>query len=218
MEDFLERCQRAVLEGDADLAYSLASEAAEQDMEILEVIENGFVRGVREVGRLWEEGSYFLPELVMGAEAVKKALSVLEPLLSERQISRGSRGIGVIGTVEGDIHDIGKTLVGTMLSASGFEIHDLGTDVSPDRFISEARTRGADFIGASALLTTTMQMQRSLIEALEQRGERKRYRVVLGGAPCSAEWAESIGADGYAKDAVSAVELVDRLLRGDQEV
>jgi len=212
MREFLEKCRESVLEGDSDRAFSLASRAVDENMEILKVVDEGFVRGIREVGRLWEEGEYFLPELVMGAEAVKKALSVLEPVLASRQMSRDVKGRGVIGTVEGDIHDIGKTLVGTMLSASGFEIRDLGTDVPPGRFIDEAERMNADFIGASALLTTTMQMQKELIEVLSELGKREKYRVILGGAPCSADWAESVGADGYARDAVAAVDLVDRLL------
>lgn len=214
-EDFYNNCEEAVLAGDADLAEKLAEEAVSGKKPILEVIENGFVRGIRKVGRLWEEGTYFLPELVMGAEAVKKALAVLEPVLARQQEARKVKGVVVMGTVEGDIHDIGKTLVSTMLSASGFDVYDLGTDVSTDRFIEEAENREADLIGASALLTTTMQTQKKLIEVLSERGERERYGVILGGAPCSREWAKEIGADGYAKDAVAAVDLVEELLGGD---
>ncbi|MBD3180584.1 MAG: dimethylamine corrinoid protein 3 [Candidatus Latescibacteria bacterium] len=214
MDQFLKKCEDSVLAGDADTAFALASEAIGGEIDILQVIESGFVSGIREVGRLWEEGEYFLPELVMGAEAVKKALSVLEPALAGQELSREVRGVGVIGTVQGDIHDIGKTLVGTMLSASGFEVYDLGTDVSPARFISEAEAREADFIGASALLTTTMPGQRALIEMLAQKGCREDFLVVVGGAPCSEDWAESIGAAGYATDAVAAVELIGRLLDG----
>ena len=214
MNDFLENCQSAVLKGDAEGALSLANTAVEEGMDILEVIDEGFVRGIREVGRLWDEGEYFLPELVMGAEAVKKALSVLEPVLAGRKMSREVRGVGVMGTVQGDIHDIGKTLVSTILSASGYSVFDLGTDVPPEKFILEAEARGADFIGASALLTTTMQAQKELVDLLCQRGEREKYLVIVGGAPCSSEWAEASGADGYARDAVAAVELVERLLAG----
>ena len=214
MNDFLENCQNAVLKGDADRALSLSHTAVEEEMDILEVIDEGFVRGIREVGKLWEEGEYFLPELVMGAEAVKKALAVLEPVLAGHKMSREVKGVGVIGTVEGDIHDIGKTLVSTMLSASGFRVYDLGTDVPPEKFINEAESRGAHFIGASALLTTTMQAQRELVELLSERGEREKYLVIVGGAPCSAEWAETVGADGYARDAVAAVDLVEKLLSG----
>ncbi len=214
MKDFLNNCREAVLEGNAERALSLANSAVEEGMDILEVIDEGFVRGIKEVGKLWERGEYFLPELVMGAEAVKRALSVLEPVLAGRKMSREVKGVGVIGTVEGDIHDIGKTLVSTMLSASGFGVYDLGTDVPPERFISEAEARGADFIGASALLTTTMQVQRELVELLSERGQREKYLVIVGGAPCSAEWAETVGADGYARDAVAAVELAEKLLSG----
>jgi corrinoid protein of di/trimethylamine methyltransferase len=212
MEDFLKECEQAVLEGDAERAAELASRVVEGEGDIMEAIEEGFVPGIREVGRLWSEGKYFLPELVMGAEAVKKALSILEPALAAGKMARKTRGIGILGTVEGDIHDIGKTLVSTMLSARGYEVHDLGTDVPAGRFVEEAQERGADFIGASALLTTTMTAQKGIIELLESRGEREKCLVIVGGAPCSGDWAESIGADGYAADAVSAVALLERLL------
>jgi corrinoid protein of di/trimethylamine methyltransferase len=211
MEDFLKRCAQSVLDGDADKAETLAGEALKKKYQVLEVIENGFVAGIREVGRLWEEGTMFLPELVMGAEAMKKAMAVLQPAL-EGGGAGSSLGHVVIGTIEGDIHDIGKTLVATMLSANGFEITDLGADVPAGRFVEEAVEKGAGCIAISALLTTTMHGQRKVIEELESRKVRGKVRVLVGGAPCNDAWAKEIGADGYAGDAVAAVQLAKRLV------
>lgn len=212
MDDFLSKCHDAVVSGDSEAAEMLAQEAIGNEAPLLDVIEEGFVKGIREVGRLWEEGTYFLPELVMGAEAVKKAMSILNPALAARQVERTAKGVIVIGTVQGDIHDIGKTLVATMLSASGFEVHDLGTDITPERFVEEAEAKNADIIGASALLTTTMRVQERIVLELEERGSRKSVMFIVGGAPCSLSWAEEIGADGYARDAVTAVGLAEKLV------
>ena len=205
---FYEKCRKAVIEGDSDLALKLATEAIDKNKPVLDVIEKGFVKGIEEVGRLWEDGTFFLPELVMGAEAVKKALSLLNPILSDQQTKGFEKGKVVID-------DIGKTLVATMLSASGFEVYDLGYDVGVDSFIEGADKWGVNCIASSALLTTTMQKQRGIIEKLKERGIRNKYTVIVGGAPCSRKWADEIGADGYAKDAVSAVALVGKLISGD---
>jgi corrinoid protein of di/trimethylamine methyltransferase len=210
MEDFLKKCAEAIVAGDSDGAEKLAGEAVGGGMPPLEVIENGFVKGIREVGRLWEEGEMFLPELVMGAEAMKKAMTVLQPLL-EKGEARETLGRVVIGTIEGDIHDIGKTLVATMLSANGFAVTDLGADVPVARFIDEAAEKEADCIAISALLTTTMNGQKRVIEELAKRSMREKVKVMVGGAPCSEAWADEVGADGYAGDAVSAVALAKGL-------
>ncbi|HER42932.1 MAG TPA: dimethylamine corrinoid protein 3 [Candidatus Eisenbacteria bacterium] len=212
MEDFLKRCARAVEDGDSGAAETLASRALEEAYPLLEVIEKGFVAGIREVGRLWEEGTIFLPELVMGAEAMKKAMALLQPALEKAGGGGSSLGRVVIGTIEGDIHDIGKTLVATILSANGFEITDLGADVPAGRFVDEAVETGAGCIAISALLTTTMHGQRKVIEELESRNVRDTVRVLVGGAPCNDAWAKEIGADGYAGDAVAAVQLAKRLV------
>jgi corrinoid protein of di/trimethylamine methyltransferase len=211
MKAFLERCIQSVQDGDAELAAGLAREALEGGYSPLEVIENGFVKGIREVGRLWEEGILFLPELVMSAEAMKLALSLLRPALAQGT-RLNTRGHVVIGTIEGDIHDIGKSLVATMLEANGFRITDLGADVPVGRFVDEVEAGDADCLAISALLTTTMSGQRRVIEELQQRGLRLRVKVLVGGAPCSHEWAQQIGADGYAGDAVAAVILAQELL------
>jgi trimethylamine corrinoid protein len=212
MEAFLKDCMQSVLDGDGDKAEKLAKEALDKKISPLEAIDKGFVRGIREIGRLWEEGTLFLPELVMGAEAMKRAMAALQPALAKGGERPASLGHVVIGTIEGDIHDIGKTLVATMLSANGFEITDLGADVPVSRFIDEAEKRGAACIAISALLTTTMMGQRRLVEELGKRSLRNTVKVMVGGAPCSEEWAREIGADGYAGDAVAAVALAHRLV------
>jgi corrinoid protein of di/trimethylamine methyltransferase len=205
MKEHLESCRQSIIDGDAVKSEELAKLTLEKGMNVLEVIENGFVSGIREVGRLWEEGELFLPELVIGADAMKKAMDVLQPSLEGGQ-GKASLGHVVIGTIEGDIHDIGKTLVATMLAANGFEVTDLGADVPVAKFVETAEEKGADWIAISALLTTTMAGQKKVIEQLAAKS-LGNIRVMVGGAPCSSEWAAEIGADGYAGDAVAAVAL-----------
>jgi corrinoid protein of di/trimethylamine methyltransferase len=212
MQAFLDGCAKSVLEGDADAAEKLAREALAKKYAPLDVIEKGFVKGIKEVGRLWEEGTLFLPELVMGAEAMKRAMAVLQPSLAKAGSRPKSLGHVVIGTIEGDIHDIGKTLVATMLSANGFEITDLGADVPAAKFVDEAAARGAGCIAISALLTTTMSGQKRVVDELKKRSLGGTVKVMVGGAPCSDEWAREIGADGYAGDAVAAVALAQSLM------
>jgi len=212
MEEFLKDCAQAVIDGDGDRSAELAQNALDDGLAPLEVIEKGFVKGIREVGRLWEEGELFLPELVMGAEAMKAAMAILEPSLKGAGDAHGAAGHVVIGTIEGDIHDIGKTLVATMLSANGFEITDLGADVPVSRFVEEAEAKNAQCIAISALLTTTMNGQKKVIEKLGKESPGSKIKVIVGGAPCSEEWAKDIGADGYAGDAVAAVSLVKSLI------
>lgn len=208
-EDLLAAMQKAVLDGDEAAAADLAGRALEAKMKPLEAIEHGFVKGIREAGDLWEEGEFFLPELVTAAQAMKAAMAILGPALGGGASSE-SRGKVVIGTVHGDIHDIGKRLVGTMLAANGFEVVDEGADVPVDRFVARAEEIDADLVCASALLTTTMTVQRDLVSAVKQAG--LKALVMVGGAPVSQAWADEIGADGFADNAVSAVEVAGRLL------
>jgi trimethylamine corrinoid protein len=210
--ELLAAMRRAVLDGDEAAAAELARDALAAELDPLEAIELGFVHGIRRAGELWEEGEYFLPELVTAAQAMQAAMAVLRPALAESG-SGSSRGRVVIGTVHGDIHDIGKTLVGTLLSANGFEVSDEGSDVPVERFVERAREVDADLVGASALLTTTMTVQRDLVAALREAG--LRARVLVGGAPVTREWMEQIGADGFADSAVGAVEEAVRLTGGD---
>ena len=211
MLNMFEECTEAILVGNRTQAEELARRAIAEGVDPLTVIERGFVPGLREAGRRWEEGELFLPELVLAAEAMKAASTILQPALSEHGRNQATRGRVVIGTIEGDIHDIGKTLVATMFSANGYDIRDLGADVPAVRFVAEAESFAANFICISALLTTTMAGQKRVLELLHERALRGRYRVLVGGAPCSAKWAAQIGADGYAGDAISAVQLANSL-------
>jgi len=205
------KMSEAIVAGDRAAATTLAEDAVRGDLDLLEVIEQGYVPGIQKVGDLWEEGEYFLPELISSAEAMKAAMAVLDPELKRRSLSSHMGGRVVIGTVEGDIHDIGKNLVASMLQAGGFEVYDLGADVKLERFIEKAEEVGAGMICLSALLTTTMTNQRRLLGLLKDRGLRDKYKVLVGGAPASRKWAEEIGADGYAENAVAAVKLAKSL-------
>ena len=209
--EVLEGLRQAVLDGDDQAAVRLALAAIDGGLAPLAAVEQGLVPGIRKAGELWEEGEFFLPELVSAAQAMKAAMDVLQPALAA---GGGARTVGrvVIGTVEGDIHDIGKTLVGTMLSANGFSVSDEGADVAVERFVTRAREVDADLVCASALLTTTMAVQRDLVDAVRRAG--LRARVMVGGAPASEEWARRIGADGYADNAVAAVAVARRLVSG----
>jgi len=198
---------KAIVDGDGVRAGRLAGEALGAGLDPSEVIEMGYVPGLRRVGELWEAGEYFLPELIASAEAMKAAMAVLEPGLRHSGGRAATGGKVVIGTIEGDIHDIGKNLVAAMLQAGGFEVFDLGADVKLGSFIDKAEAVGADFICASALLTTTMANQKRLVALLRERKLRDKYMVIVGGAPASRKWAEEAGADGYAENAVAAVKL-----------
>jgi corrinoid protein of di/trimethylamine methyltransferase len=167
---------------------------------------------MRTVGDKFSCGEYFIPHLVLAGRAMQASMRVLEPEIKRRGQAARKAGTVVIGTVHGDIHEIGKSLVGIMLTANGFEVHDLGVDVPPAKFVATARETGAQIIGLSALLTTTMVVQRKVIEALEAEGLRSKVRVIVGGAPVSQSWAEEIGADGYAEDSTGAVDLARRLV------
>lgn len=211
MKEFLSQCEKAVLDGDREAASRLAGEALANGYDILGVIEDGFSVGVRAAGTLWEKGEYFLPELAFSAEAMKAAMAVLQPVLLEAE-GAGNKARVLIGTVQGDIHDIGKSLVTTMLLANNYEVIDLGANVPHEKFIEEVAARKPDFLGMSALLTTTMSGQAAVISLLAERGLREGVKVLIGGAPTSEEWCKEIGADGYAGSAVAAVRLVDALL------
>jgi corrinoid protein of di/trimethylamine methyltransferase len=201
-----------VIEGEEELAVSLTRQALEQGLSPLEIIEKGLAPGIEVVGEKFSCGEYFLPHLVMAGNTMKAALTWLEPALKASGMTRETLGTVVLGTVAGDIHEIGKSLVGTMLTASGFVVHDLGVDVPVSKFIATVRETGADLLGLSALLTTTMGVQRKVIEELTEAGLRDRVKVMVGGAPVSGQWAQEIGADGYAEDAAGAVALARQLV------
>ena len=211
-EQLFEAMAQSIIDGESEEAERLALQAIELGIDPLEAINKGFVVGVDHVGALFSNGDAFLPELVMAGEAMKTAVSVLEPEMTKQGTARKMLGTVVIGTIEGDIHDIGKTLVGTMLAASGFKVFDLGVDVPIMKLVETARNENADIIGASALLTTTMVKQRDLVEAVEDMGLRPKVKVIVGGAPVTRDWANEIGADGFSEDAVGAVALAKQLM------
>jgi corrinoid protein of di/trimethylamine methyltransferase len=204
--------RQSIIDGAPDLAANLAKQALEQGMPPLDAIDQGFVPGMSEVGEQFAQHKLFLPDMLASAEAMKAAMGVLEPELKRRGGERPMAGTVVLGTAKGDIHEIGKTLVGTLLTAHGFRVFDLGVDVTGERFAAKAREVAADVVGVSALLTTTMRGQKSVVEALDREGLRPQVKIIVGGAPVTRRWAEEIGADGYGKDALSAVTLVKSLL------
>jgi corrinoid protein of di/trimethylamine methyltransferase len=207
-----QKMSQSIIDGDSDAAVVLAKQAVESGINPLEAIAKGFVVGVNQVGASFASGQAFLPELVMAGEAMKAAVSTLEPEMAKRGMERQMLGKVVLATVEGDIHEIGKSLVGTMLSASGFQVYDLGVDVPAAKIITKAREVNPHIVALSALLTTTMVKQREVIEALEKEGLRSKVKVMVGGAPVTREWVKNIGADGYSEDAIGAVAEAKRLV------
>jgi corrinoid protein of di/trimethylamine methyltransferase len=211
-DEILSQLTQAVIDGEPEDAEAWARQALDQGLDPLLCINQGLTPGIDRVGELFETGEYYLPDLILGGDAMKAALSVLEPALASGE-GRQILGRVVLGTVEGDLHEIGKTLVGTMLTANGFEVTDIGVDQPSANFVAAVRESGATLVGASALLTTTMLHQGQVIEALKEAGLREQVKVMIGGAPVTEIWAESIGADGYAEDAISAVALAKKLVK-----
>jgi len=212
IEDLYKEMAQSIIDGEAEQAVSLAQKSIELQIHPLDTITKGFVVGVNYIGDQFGKGEAFLPELVMAGEAMKAAVAVLEPELLKLGEAREIMGRVVLATVEGDIHEIGKTLVGTMLSASGFEVFDIGVDAPAEKIIGKALEVNANLIGMSALLTTTMVRQREVIEELDKEGLRPRIQVMVGGAPITKDWAEKIKANGTSEDAVGAVKLAKQLV------
>jgi len=211
-EELLGAMRQSIIDGAADHAIELAQRALQAGMDPLQAVNGGFVPGVDYVGEQFAARQMFLPDLVMAAEAMKAGIAVLEPEMHRRGTQREFLGRVVLGTVKGDIHEIGKTLVGILLSAAGFEVVDLGVNVTAEMFAAKARELEADIVGVSSLLTTTMALQRGVVEALDRAQMRPGVKIIVGGAPVTRKWAEEIGADGYGKDAVGAVGLAKSLV------
>ena len=210
-EELFDKLAQVVIDGEPEDAEELARQALAQGLDPLACINKGLTPGMDRVGELFASGEYFLPDLIIGGEAMKLALAILEPALTGGQ-ERVVLGRVVLGTVEGDLHEIGKTLVGTMLAANGFQVTDIGVDKAVADFVAAVRETNATLVGASALLTTTMLQQQRLVEALEEAGLRDQVKVMVGGAPVTQSWADKIGADGYAEDAISAVAVAKKLV------
>ncbi|MHA1444935.1 MAG: cobalamin B12-binding domain-containing protein [Candidatus Hodarchaeales archaeon] len=203
---------KAIVSLDKDKALLLAKRAIDEKMNLLNVIEKGFGEGIRKVGELWDDGEFFLPELMSGAQIMQRAVDQITPHIQTAGSDFQSSGKIVIATIEGDIHSIGKTIVGTLLRANGFEVTDLGTDVKAEKIVEEAINVGADIIGVSTLLTTTMHNQRKVVDILEEKKLRKKIKIILGGAPVTKNWVDECGADGYAENAIEAVKLAKLLM------
>jgi 5-methyltetrahydrofolate--homocysteine methyltransferase len=205
----IETIYKAVLDGDMATTEAKVTTALEAGVSPADILQEGLIAAMGEVGRLFEEGEYFVPEMLIAARAMKAGLTILQPLLVDSGVEPA--GKVAVGTVKGDLHDIGKNLVAMMLEGAGFEIVDLGTDVAPEQFV-EAAKGGVDIVGLSALLTTTMPSMESTIKAIETAGLRDQVKVIIGGAPVTAEYSDQIGADGFAPDASQAVTLAKSLM------
>ncbi len=206
----LSKLYEAILNGDNKSSVAITKQALEEGVDPLEIVNNCMVKAMDEAGRRFECEEYFVPELLLAARAMKAALELIRPLLAER----GAEPVGrvVIGTVKGDLHDIGKNLVASMLEGGGFEVIDLGADVAPDKFVQIVKDRHPHLVCLSALLTVTMPSMKTTIEALKAAGVRDRVKVLVGGAPVTEQWAHDIGADGYGPSAASAVPLARSLV------
>jgi len=202
---------RAIVDGNAESAADWAKRGLDEGIEPLTLLENGFVPGINEVGDLFSKGKLFIPRLIKSAAAMEKATQIINAAIPKgEEIAQGRI---VMGTVQGDVHDIGKTIVVALFKANGFEVLDLGRDVPNGKIIEEAEKFGADIIGTSTLLTTTMVLQKELEEELKNAGLREKYKTIIGGAPVTQRWADRIGADAYAHDASDGVKKAKELLK-----
>ncbi len=209
-EKTFEEAAKAIIAGDAATAADLARRGLDEGIEPLILLDQGFVPGINEVGDLFSKGKLFIPGLIKSAAAMEKATEIINAAIpQEAEIVQGKI---VLGTVQGDVHDIGKTIVVALFKANGFEVLDLGRDVPNDRIIEAAEKFGADIIGTSTLLTTTMALQKELEEDLKKAGLREKYKTIIGGAPVTQRWADRIGADAYAHDASDGVQKAKALL------
>ena len=200
----------AILTGDAKSAAAVTKQALDEGVEPLKLVTDAMVPAMDEAGRRFEAEEYFVPELLLAARAMKAAMALIRPLL----VASGAKSAGrvAVGTVKGDLHDIGKNLVASMLEGGGFEVLDLGADVAPEKFVEAVKEKGAQVVCLSALLTVTMPSMKTTIEALKQAGVRDNVKVLVGGAPVTAQYANEIGADGYGENANSAVAMTRKLL------
>ncbi len=210
MSELIQEIFDSILNGDRAGAKAQVQEALQADLDPLTILNEGMIKAMAEVGRRFEIGDYFVPEMLVAARAMQEGLAILQTRLTQSELHQPIRIVA--GTVEGDLHDIGKNLVCLMLKGAGFEIIDLGTNIPPEKFVQALQSSGAPVLALSALLTTTMPKMKSTIEALEAAGLRSKVKVVVGGAPITASYASQIGADGFAPDASRAVTLVKSMV------
>lgn len=213
MSDLLEDLGQAVFDMDEDTTVELTEEAIDEGLDPEVILNDSLVPAMDEVGEEYEKGERYVPEMLLSAEAMKGAMELLRPLLAESGVEPA--GIVVLGTVEGDLHDIGQNLVSMMLEGAGFEVINLGAETPAEEFVEAVKEHGANILGMSALLTTTMTHMPDVIEALEEEGIRDQVQIAIGGAPVSQDYADEIGADGYAADAAAAVNLVKDMTNTD---
>jgi 5-methyltetrahydrofolate--homocysteine methyltransferase len=209
MEEVLQNIYNGILDGNRDMVRTNVQKAIDAKMSPAVILNDAMVASMAEVGKRFEEGEYYVPEMLIAARAMKEGLALLKPHLKEAKVA--SAGKVAAGTVRGDLHDIGKNLVCMMLEGAGYEILDLGTDVTPEKFVEAVRDSHVDFIAMSALLTTTMPNMQQTVDALKAAGVREKVKVMIGGAPVTESYARQIGADGYAPDASRAVALAKSL-------
>ena len=209
--EIFQKIAQTIIEGDPEATVELTQQALDAGVDAMAIIRQGLMPGMDVVGEKFGAGEYFLPDLIIAADGMQQAMVLLEPELQANQQTLETAGKVVLGTVKGDIHEIGKSLVGTMLSANGFKVYDLGVDVPTEKFIATVKETGANLLGLSALLTTTMTVQQQVIEALSDAGLRAQVKVMVGGAPVTEAFAKEIGADAYAPDAASAVDTARAL-------
>lgn len=211
-KDIFENLKDAIIVGDSSKAEASARQALDANIDPLKAVDLGLAKGMKVVGEQFESDEIYLPELMMAGEAFKAAMAMLEPEIKRQKVEMATRGTVLLATVKGDLHSIGKNIVATVLEANGFTVVDLGIDRGALEIIAEAEKANVDVIGLSALMSTTIPYQKEVIDALQELNLREKYRVIIGGGPVTQEWADEIGADGYGKDPVEAVELLERLL------
>jgi len=208
----LEDVRKSVIDGDQNAAQELVHKALAESIPPEKILADGLISAMTEVGRLFEAGEFYVPEMLISARAMKGGLAILRPRLADANIK--AIGKVVIGTVQGDLHDIGKNLVGMMLEGAGFEVIDLGVDVSPEKYVAAVREYHPDLVGCSALLTTTMPRMKDIVQALQASGLRDKIKLMIGGAPVTEQYAKDIGADVYAPDAAAAAQRAKQLMGG----
>lgn len=214
MSNIFEDLKAATLDGDEELVVEYVQRVIDEKIDPVAAIQNGLIKGIEELGAKWKNGEAFLPDVMMGADALKAGLEMLEPIVAESGATGGqAKGKIVIGQVAGDIHDIGKNIVGALMTAAGYKVYDIGIDQPAESFLAKAEEVGAQIIAAGALLTTTMAAQKAIVDYLKTKNLRKKYKVMIGGGPTSQAFADEIGADAWAETADEAVILCDKLVK-----